>query len=103
MEGGRDEDVGVDNVLLELGLGSLLVVGDNEPGCQLVLGCWRRVGWCSASPKPPPSPALNSLVALLLEPSRDAELVLNGAEKTGLLASSVTARVEDNKNLDHGD
>jgi len=35
VEGSGDEDVGVDNVLLELRLGSLLVVGDNEPGCQL--------------------------------------------------------------------
>ena len=44
-----------------------------------------------------------SLVAILLEPVRDTELVLNGAEKAGLLLSGRAARVEDNENLDHGD
>jgi hypothetical protein len=40
VEGGGDENVGVDNVLLELRLGALLVVGDDQPECQL--GAWRN-------------------------------------------------------------
>lgn len=34
VEGGGDEDLGVDNVLLELGVGALLVVGNDDPRCQ---------------------------------------------------------------------
>ena len=65
MEGGGDDDLGIDDFLVEGRVGALLVVSDN-------------VG-----------------VALGLEPLADAELVLNGSEQPGLLLGPFPALVKD--------
>ena len=69
VEGGGDDDLGILDVLAELGVGRVLVSGDDE------------------------------LVALLLEPVSNAELVLDGTEQTRLLVTVLAGRVKDSENL----
>ena len=69
VEGGGDDNVGVLDVLAELGVGRVLVGSDNV------------------------------LVALLLEPVSNAELVLDSAEQTRLLVTVLAGRVEHSENL----
>lgn len=69
MEGGGDDDLGILDVLAELGVGRVLVGGDDE------------------------------LVALLLEPVSDAELVLDGTEQTGLRVTVLAGGVKDSDDL----
>jgi hypothetical protein len=70
VEGRRDDDLGILDVLAELRVGRVLVGGDNK------------------------------LVTLLLEPISDAELVLDGAEQTRLLLAVLAGGVKDSENLD---
>lgn len=65
MEGRGDDDLGVLDVLAEFRIGRVLVGGDDE------------------------------LVALLLEPVSNSELVLDRAEQTGLRVTVLAGGVED--------
>lgn len=70
MEGGGDDDLGILDVLAELGVGAVLVGGDDE------------------------------FVALLLEPVGDAKLVLDGAEQARLRVTVLAGGVEDSDDLE---
>lgn len=69
VEGGSDDNLSILDVLAELGVGGVLVSGNDE------------------------------LVTLLLEPIGDAELVLDSAEQTGLLLAVLAGGVKDSDDL----